>query len=136
MGSLPCSDFVRTPFCLQNNDYGRSALHLAASWGHLAIVKRLLEGGADLTLRDEDGYTALDYARQQGKSEVVALLSEPRYAMSDSMGEAVYKAAYDCNEAELRRLIDLGGNVNWHNPEVRRRMCLAWAPASTPPLLL
>ena len=57
--------------------------------------------------------------------------------MSDSMGEAVYQAAGAGNEAELTRLIGLGGNVNWHNPDsVRRRMCLAWAPASSPPLLL
>ncbi|KOO33211.1 hypothetical protein Ctob_016545, partial [Chrysochromulina tobinii] len=61
-----------------NND--TTALHGAAAWGHLAIAKRLLEGGADPTLRDKDGKTALDWARQYGKSEVVALLSEPRYA--------------------------------------------------------
>ena len=46
------------------------------------------------------------------------------------MGEAVGQAAYDNNEPELKRLIRLGGNVNWHIPEVRRRMRLAWAPAS------
>ncbi len=50
------------------------------------------------------------------------------------MGKAVFEAARDGKEAELTRLIGLGGNVNWHNPEVRRRMCLAWAPASSPPL--
>ncbi len=48
--------------------------------GYLAIAKRLLEGGADPTLRDNDGKTAIDLAREYGKSEVVALLSEPRYA--------------------------------------------------------
>ncbi len=48
--------------------------------GHLAIAKRLLEGGADPTLRYKDGRTAIDIAREYGKSEVVALLSEPRYA--------------------------------------------------------
>ena len=56
-----------------------TALHHAAYHGHLAIAKRLLEGGADPTLR-KYGKTALDYARECGKSEVVALLSEPRYA--------------------------------------------------------
>ena len=57
-------------------------------------------------------------------------------AMSDSMGKAVWQAAKDGNEAELRRLIERGGSVNWHHPEVRRHMCLAWAPASSPPLLV
>ncbi len=51
------------------------------------------------------------------------------------MGEAVYEAAKNGNEAELTRLIGLGGNVNWRNG-VRRRMCLAWAPASSSPLVL
>ena len=48
--------------------------------GYLAIVKRLLQKGADPSLRDKDGDTALDWARQRGQNEVVALLSEPRYA--------------------------------------------------------
>jgi hypothetical protein len=55
--------------------------------------------------------------------------------MNDSMGKAVYRAAENGNEAELTRLIGLGGNVNWRDG-VRRRMCLAWAPASSPPLVL
>ena len=49
---------------------------------------------------------------------------------ADAEGKAVWQAAYDNNEPELRRLIGLGWNVNWRNPEVRRRMRLAWAPAS------
>ena len=60
----------------QIND--RTALHIAAANGRLASATRLLEGGADLTLRDKSGDTALDWARSNGKSEVVALLSQPR----------------------------------------------------------
>ena len=51
---------------------------MAACNGNLAIATRLLEGGADLTLRTKDGRTALDDARKYGTSEVVALLSQPR----------------------------------------------------------
>ena len=58
-------------------------MHFAAWYGYLAIAKRLLEGGADATLRNKSGKTAIDYAREWGKSEVVALLSEPRYADGD-----------------------------------------------------
>ena len=57
---------------------GDTALHHAARLGRLAIATRLLEGGADLTLRDKSGDTALDDARWRGQSEVVALLSQPR----------------------------------------------------------
>ncbi len=57
---------------------GNTALHCAAYNGRLAIATRLLEGGADLTLRNKDGDTALDKARSEGKSKVVGLLSQPR----------------------------------------------------------
>ena len=57
---------------------GGTALHYAAWNGYLASATRLLEGGADLTLRDKSGKTALDFARSRGHSEVVALLSQPR----------------------------------------------------------
>ena len=53
-------------------------MHYAAFHGNLAIATRLLEGGADLTLRDNVGKTALDWARSEGESEVVALLRQPR----------------------------------------------------------
>ena len=61
-------------------------MHYAAYIGHLATAKRLLEGGADVTLRTNANYgskTAIDWAREKGKSQVVALLSEPRYADGD-----------------------------------------------------
>ena len=58
--------------------YDVTALHWAAYYGYLASATRLLEGGADLTLRYNFGKTALDLARWRGHSEVVALLSQPR----------------------------------------------------------
>ena len=59
-----------------------------------------------------------------------------RAAAKKGSDRHLWQAAYDNNEPELKRLIGLGWNVNWHNPEVRRRMCFAWALASSPPLLL
>ena len=69
---------VLIQWIVHQQDDGNTALHLAAWNGYLAIATRLLEGGADLTLRNQIGNTALDDARSQGKSEVVALLSQPR----------------------------------------------------------
>ena len=53
-----------------------------------------------------------------------------RAAAEKGSDRHLWQAAYDNKEPELKRLIGLGWNVNWHNPEVRRRMRLAWAPAS------
>lgn len=42
-----------------------------------AFVQTLLRHGANPDLRDEDGKTPLDKARERGHSEVVAILQSP-----------------------------------------------------------
>ncbi len=55
---------------------GRTALHYAAAAGFLKVMALLLEHGADLTLKDDDGETALDLARRLGKSDAVELFRQ------------------------------------------------------------
>ena len=38
-------------------EHGRTALHMAAAWGHLDVVKYLIENGADSTIVDDEGMT-------------------------------------------------------------------------------
>jgi ankyrin repeat protein len=38
-------------------EHGRTALHMAAAWGHLDVVQFLVESGADRTVRDDQGMT-------------------------------------------------------------------------------
>ncbi len=57
----------------------RSRMHLtplmwAARNGHLLNVKYLLEKGADVSAVDRDGKTAIDLARDQGRTEIVNFL--------------------------------------------------------------
>lgn len=54
-------------------------LHHAAEWGGkhaMAIVDVLLGAGADLTRKDTQGWTSLEYARDRGRDEMVAFLEK------------------------------------------------------------
>ncbi|KIJ56703.1 hypothetical protein M422DRAFT_149726 [Sphaerobolus stellatus SS14] len=41
---------------------GNTPLHYASSWGHLLVVKLLIERGCQFAARNNEGYTATDYA--------------------------------------------------------------------------
>jgi ankyrin repeat protein len=55
---------------------GKTALHYAATAGHVRVVRLLLERGANPTLADDDGNTPLDLARAAGKAACVELLTK------------------------------------------------------------
>ncbi|QCB45579.1 hypothetical protein E5678_05800 [Hydrogenophaga sp. PAMC20947] len=50
-------------------------LMMAAKYGHADLVALLLEEGADPMLRNEQGLTAVDFARQAGRSEQANLIA-------------------------------------------------------------
>jgi ankyrin repeat protein len=61
---------------------------LAVSHGRLDMVRALLERGADLSLQDEEGSTALMCASEHGHANIVRLLlAQPACdtALSDSV---------------------------------------------------
>ncbi|GAA5931472.1 hypothetical protein JCM3775_006864 [Rhodotorula graminis] len=59
----------------ERDSYGYAPLHLATDRGHADVVKALLAHGADRSLPDEDGNTALDLARLAEHADLVELLS-------------------------------------------------------------
>ncbi len=57
-----------------DNEEGWSSLMFAAAEGNVEVVKILLDYGADVSLKDKDGETAIDFARNNNHEQVVKLL--------------------------------------------------------------
>jgi len=71
-----------------NRGLRSSSLHYAACFGRPQIVKTLLRFGANPDLRDEDGKTPLDKARErsdEGHREVIQLLQSPGRWLKDTV---------------------------------------------------
>lgn len=47
-------------------------------FGHLPVVKQLIAAGSDVMWKNQDGYTALQTARQQNFTSVIEYLEEKR----------------------------------------------------------
>jgi len=62
------------------NAWGGTAL-MHAACDKPALAKVLLQWGASTTLRDKDGKTAIDVARERGYGEMVTLLNDPRFKL-------------------------------------------------------
>ncbi|MFO0808831.1 MAG: ankyrin repeat domain-containing protein [Gemmataceae bacterium] len=62
------------PALLNFMDGRTSALHEAARGGHVEVIRFLLDRGADASLRDGDGKTALDVATANNRDVVAAIL--------------------------------------------------------------
>jgi ankyrin repeat protein len=56
------------------DDKWRTALMLAARRGDAALIRLLLDAGADAQRRDSEGLSAADHATQSGQTAVLPLL--------------------------------------------------------------
>ena len=66
---------VRAGVAVDAADYDRrTALHLAAAEGRVAVVMKLCEHGADIRFRDRWGHDAIDAATGGGHADLVAQL--------------------------------------------------------------
>lgn len=79
-GTLEMVEFLCEKGADVNKGQRSSSLHYAACFGRPGIAKVLLKHGANPDLRDEDGKTALDKARErsdEGHREVASILLSP-----------------------------------------------------------
>lgn len=91
-----------------------SALHNAASQGHLGLVKRLVEKGADPNRQDWNGYTPLINAAFAGHQLVVEYLIAhgAKVNIVPSKGPtALVAAIQSSNSTVVKSLLKAGANV-------------------------
>jgi len=103
---------------VQDTKYKRSALHYASSSGLESIVAKLLSLGADVALKDKDGFTALMLACVEKKEEAAALLTDAtkNAAALDVQDtkykrSALYYASSSGLESIVAKLLSLGADV-------------------------
>jgi len=58
------------------DEYGYTALHLACDRGNTTTVQLLVRKGADVTIKDADGFTARELAEEAGREDIVKLFSQ------------------------------------------------------------
>lgn len=89
------------------NDSGRTALMFAASYGHTAIARDLVDHGADLNTAssDELGWTALIAAACNGRAETVGLLLDRRADahLKDKQGRTALQCATQQGHVDVIR---------------------------------
>jgi ankyrin repeat protein len=90
----------------------------AACYGRLTIVKILVEAGADMKARDEDGWTVLHRAAWKGDAELVQFLVDngalELLDVTDNAGNTpLHRAARNLPVAQM--LVESGARVNAKN---------------------
>lgn len=104
-GTLEMVEYLCDKGADVNKGQRSSSLHYAACFGRPGIAKVLLRHGANPDLRDEDGKTPLDKAREridEGHREVASILQSPGEWMSAGRRQAaVVDAAAEAKEGEV-----------------------------------
>ncbi|EDV98881.1 GH13561 [Drosophila grimshawi] len=104
-GTLEMVEYLCEKGADVNKGQRSSSLHYAACFGRPGIAKILLKFGAYPDLRDEDGKTPLDKARERsddGHREVAAILQSPGEWMSSGHLLAANKDGQTCTLIEPR----------------------------------
>lgn len=101
----------------QNRD-GQTYCMLVAGEGDIEEVKRIVEEGADITLRSKDGRNMLHWSARGGNLELVEFFIEKGvdHKFKDNKGNLPVVHAIRCNHTEIAKLLlDKMKNYRWTN---------------------
>ena len=98
----------------QKNESGNTALHVAAEYGHVHLVRFLLEKGINVECEGYYGTTALHRAVTAGHESVVSLLLEEGANVQARSGDgktALHRAADAGHKTLVRLLLQHGASI-------------------------
>ncbi|KAL2268273.1 hypothetical protein VTJ83DRAFT_3119 [Remersonia thermophila] len=118
--AVDCNDKDNLGLDTQDTKKGMAALHRAAMFGRTECVKLLVEAGADVTLRDKEGYTALQLAcerwgvetRNPAYEEILELLISKNPADAAADADLVAMCAANGSVTLLQQLHALNAPLN------------------------
>lgn len=101
----------REPWTIDQGTMQGTAVHAAVRRGQAATLDVLLERGADLCVRDGDGWTALELARKLGHGELEAALARALEVRGEAPcaggTQASESASYRCGACGEEIVIDV-----------------------------
>ncbi len=107
--------------CANSNDYGKTLLHYAGGFDCCAVIKRLIELGADPNARGTDGETPIFRCARFGKVNAIrALLEAPddrvdKDAQDVSGNTALHVAAKTSKPLAVELLLERGARITENN---------------------
>ena len=90
------------------DEYGNTALHMAAEKGFRGVCKVLLDAGADVNQRNESvGWTAVHYASYEGHADVLRMLIAhgAKADIADKAGDTAEAYAREWDNEECLRVL-------------------------------
>ncbi|XP_055869997.1 death-associated protein kinase 1-like isoform X4 [Biomphalaria glabrata] len=112
------------------NKHGETAVHMAASGGHVDVLKFLLSKGVDISIRDKQGDNAIYWAARQGHTDIIKCLVEAGVPIStqNKSGEtALHVAARYGHTSTVEYLCSIEANINlFDNLGETPLHCAAW----------
>ncbi|XP_076465114.1 death-associated protein kinase 1-like [Babylonia areolata] len=97
------------------NKHGETAVHMAASGGHVDVLKFLQDKGVNISMKDNQGDTALYWAARQGHLEAIRCLQEaglPLDSQNKSGETALHVAARYGHAHVVDFLCEAEANIN------------------------
>jgi ankyrin repeat protein len=114
------------------NDLGFTPLHTAVWNDEVSSVKELLKLGADPRIKNDDGKTATDMARDRGSGVIIKTLETHYtekgwldYTSSGNPSLDVWNACQEGKNKLIEKLLKIpGANINWVNSNYYNYSCL------------